>query len=374
MKTVGIVTIHDIYNYGSILQATATQVVVEKLGFKAEIIDYKYPNKYHTQSVSLSEKYKKLILKSSNEFLKNRLPEGKTKVYKRRYADFKNKHYNLSKKTYLEQKSLKTSPPKYDIYMTGSDQVWRPDTMKCDSNFFLEFAGNAKKVAFASSFGCISLDSEYTLKYQKYLASYDYIGVREASGVDLVEELTGTKPSLVLDPTLLLDSSEWSNYIRDYPNTSYDYILVYGDNTHDHYTERLAKHISEVTGLKIIRINGKFYDYFSKDMKFILDAGPAEWLSLFKNASLILGQSFHATAFAINFERPFYAILRGSKNHDARQLHLLETLGLGHRAITCGDEFPLKDELNLDVDYSEVSKVMNIKRMESIDFLKNALS
>lgn len=47
MKRVGIVTMHKVVNYGSALQAWATQEVIRRLGYDVLIIDYVYPNAFH---------------------------------------------------------------------------------------------------------------------------------------------------------------------------------------------------------------------------------------------------------------------------------------------------------------------------------------
>ncbi|MFZ2284905.1 MAG: polysaccharide pyruvyl transferase family protein [Lutibacter sp.] len=366
--SVGIITIHDIYNYGSILQAYATQKVIEDLGYNAEIINYKYPNAYHCQNQSLKGR----VFSKLNGFLKDLLPGKKYETYKRNYSDFTNKHYKLSKEIFPTVDSIIKNPPHYNILLSGSDQIWRAEVMKGDPVFFLDFSKNKKKVAYASSFGSVSIPTEYHAKYRKYLNNFSAIGVREKTGVKMVKELTNINAELVLDPTLLLTKLEWMQVMEIQAKTE-PYILCYGITSKDNYMERLALHIKKHTGYKIIRINGKFFDYFNKSMQYILDAGPAQWLGLFANASLILGQSFHATAFAVNFERPFIPILRGDDNHDSRQLQFLKLIGLENRAITVGDKFPEVDKSLLEVDFKAPIEVLDKERKNSIIFLINAL-
>ncbi len=372
MKNVGIITIHDIYNYGSILQAYATLRAVDKLGFRAEIIDYKYPNIFHSSEISSLKKVKSMALKMGNSFLKDMLPGRKYQTYKKNYKNFTDKHFHLSEKRYPTVQSLMDDPPEYDIFLAGSDQIWRPKFVKADPCFFLGFAKDKKKISYASSFGCTSIPAIYQEKYARYLNSFDAIGVREKPGVDIVKNLTGKDARLVLDPTLLLDRGEWATVMKPHQSNR-PYILCYGNTTEDKYMEKLALHVKKHTGYDVIRVNGKFYDYFNQDMTYILDAGPAEWLGLFANASLVLAQSFHATAFAINFERPVIPLLRGDANHDSRQLQLLEMLDLKHKAVTIGDEFPEINEQILDANYAVPAEILKAEREKSIGFLKTSL-
>jgi hypothetical protein len=265
-----------------------------------------------------------------------------------------------------------TDPPQYDVYIAGSDQIWRPEFVKGDPCFFLDFVSDKNKIAYASSFGCTNIPGVYQAKYTSYLSKFDAIGVREKVGVNIVKNLTGKDAQLVLDPTLLLNQGEWAS-VMEPCNIKRPYILCYGNTTKDKYMERLALHIKSFTGYDIVRVNGKFHDYFNKDMTYILDAGPSEWLGLFANASLVLAQSFHATAFAINFERPVVPILLGNAHHDSRQTHLLGMLNLNYRALTVGDKFPVFNDQLFECDYSESSEKLEKERYASLEFLKASI-
>lgn len=374
MKKIGIATIHDIYNYGSILQAYATQRAVEKMGYDCEIINYRYPNEYHQRKGSLLNVLKSNFLFRVNAFLKNKLPGRKYDTYVKNYNDFKSKYYNLSPMRYSNLDELKNFPPKYDIYLSGSDQIWRPEFVKNDDCFFLNFVEGVKKISYGSSFSSTNIPEEYKETYKKFLNDYSHLGVREASGVSIIKNLTGKDAELVLDPTLLLSKKEWESVLKEF-NSEQPYILCYGQNFGDSYMERLAKYLikEKYPNHKILRLNGKFYDYFNNKMEFVLDAGPAEFLGIFKNASIVLAQSFHATVFSILFEKEFVSILRGSENHDTRQLNLLSLLGLNERKVFIGEDFNKIDVLEKKIDYSVVNTVLGLEKEKSLNYLKKSL-
>lgn len=122
MKTIGIITIHKINNYGSVLQAYALQNVCEKLGYKTEIIDYNFPNSFHSKNVYAlhGDKLPKepIFIKFIYLFALKKQHNG--------IAKFVSKYLNLSRFTYNHPKELIANTPQYDIYITGSDQVWNP--------------------------------------------------------------------------------------------------------------------------------------------------------------------------------------------------------------------------------------------------------
>lgn len=373
-KKVGLVTIHDIYNYGSVLQAYATQKVIESFGYDVEIIDYKYPNKYHSSKINPLIKLKGKLFFIINSLLKDLLPGRKYQQYVKNYKYFKQKNYKLSTNSYKSIEEIKAKPPQYDIYISGSDQIWRAEFVKFDECFLLNFVQNVKKISYASSFGANDVPNEYKNRFSATLNQYNHIGVRESRGVDIVKELTGKDATLVLDPTLLLNKEDWEKVLVEY-NSETPYILCYGQNMGDGYMEKLAKHLKRTAykDHKIVRINGKFYDYFNKEMEFILDAGPAEFLGLFKNASLVLAQSFHATVFSIIFEKKFISILRGDSNHDSRQIQILTLLGLEDRIIYIGDSLSKCSLFVENINYAKVGELLDNERDISFSFIEKSL-
>lgn len=373
MKKAGIITIHDIYNYGSIYQALATQRVVFEHGYDAELIDYQYPNERHHIKRPWWFKALGATLHEGNVFLKNCLPGRPHTHYEKRYREFKERHYRLSAKRYPTAESLQEDPPRYDIYVSGSDQLWRPKFVNDDPSFFLGFAPeNSHRISYASSFGVAKLDSAYTSLYKRYLEKFSAISVREEAGARIVKELTGKDVPVVLDPTLLLNGKQWQR-LASPAGIDEPYILCYGFNPGSRRMEEVAVEMGRKYGLKVVRANGKFHNYFDRKIHYVLDAGPAECLSLFANASFVMAQSFHATAFSINFRKPFYALLRGDSDHDSRQLNILTKLNLLDRVRyvkgLSADRCPVDT-----LDYTEVDAKLQHERQISMNYLKSALA
>jgi len=371
-KKVGLITIHDIFNYGSVLQSYATQKVLTDLGYEVEIIDYKYPNAYHLNDKMSFKKFKGIILTNGNRILKNFLPGKLYLSYVRNYQNCKNEWYNLSSKKYLTQESLVNDPPIYDVYIAGSDQIWRSDLIKNDSSFFLEFAPTGKKrISFASSFGSKTILPQFIENYKNYLNHFDLISVREKQASVILKGLINKECPVVLDPTLLISGDVWRE-LSIIPINKKPFILCYG-NSQNKFMERFALKIQAETGYDVIRINGNFFNYFNRKIKYILDAGPKEWLGYIANAEIILAASFHATAFAVNFNRPFISILRGNENHDLRQINLLHLLKIENRTININEKLPqISDDL-LKFDFTNVNTHLEKARMKSISYLKFSL-
>ena len=200
MKKVGIITMHKVVNYGSALQAYALQRVIEKLGYDCEIIDYVYPNEYHLSQYPKLPAWKSWVL-----FLIQMLygfPQKKRiKLFERFYKDY----LKLSPVCYKSREQLQGNPPHYDIYVTGSDQVWNPKSIVEDTSFMLSFVRNdVHKISYAASFATDSIPDRFRGLYKAYLDMYSAISVREKNGIEIIRNLIEKKSELVLYPTILL--------------------------------------------------------------------------------------------------------------------------------------------------------------------------
>lgn len=368
---VGLITIHDIYNYGSILQAYATQRAIQEIRLSVEIIDYKYPNETHRNAGTL-QTLRTALLRTGNRTLKNFLPGRPYSRYVERYREAKETWYGQMSDRFSSPDALLANPPSYDIYVSGSDQIWHPRSSAADGSFLLGFVPDgARRVSFASSFGVRELPQSLRESYSARLRKYDFIGVRESSGVDLVRKIVGRQASINLDPTLLFDSDFWSAEAVP-PKNPEPYILCYGSNSNSRYMEHLALSFAKQTGLRVVRLNGTFFDFFNRDMEYVLDAGPREWLGYIANAELVIGQSFHATAFAVTFGRPLISLLRGDENHDARQREFLSSVGAEKAILTIGEDFPRYSDYVEQDHYAARGALADLRR-QSFAFLRNAL-
>ena len=255
--------------------------------------------------------------------------------------------------------------------MVGSDQVWNPYTNSNIEPYFLKFAPESSlKIAYASSFGVSQIPKEYHLEYKKLLSNIDKIGVREKNGVEIVNEISGKKASWVLDPTFLLKKEEWKK-IALLPDFQKPYLLLYVLTDSDYITQ-LAYQIAEKLNLQIVRIckNASKEDS-TNDILNVIDAGPREFLGWFHNASFALTTSFHGACFSLNFNVPFYSILKPNKANNSRQISLLSELGLEDRILYVENEKPSDESFGIQFD--KVNVILDRKREESITFLKNSI-
>jgi polysaccharide pyruvyl transferase WcaK-like protein len=370
--TIGITTIHRICNYGSALQTYALQRSISKLGYDCEVIDYIYPNSFHLNARSPVGMTKPKL----SDRAKNAVAEFITQKRKReqRFAEFLSGQIKLSTNHYNSMETIQDDPPFYDTYVTGSDQVWNPRYMLQDPTFLLEFAlPNARRIAYAASFGDSRIDPQYKELYQRNLRKFHAISVRESQGMQIVSDLIGKKPSHVLDPTMLLDETEWK-HLTVVPKLQKKYILCYflgyAFNPFP-YSDDLAEHIRRSTGYELVYLNPSIYQAFSPCIRAVYDAGPCEFLGWISNAEIVLTTSFHGTAFAANFNRPFLSLIDENSSLDCRQISLLNKIQLESQLLRKNAVLP--ECTNISPDFSAANKILENVRYESVDFLRGAL-
>lgn len=372
MSSIGIITIHKINNYGSVLQAYALQRACEQMGYVVEIIDYEFPNEFHRKNLYTNNPKEQ---PTEPRWIKLIFAWDLIRQHKG-ISKFVGKYQKLSTRTFHSPEQLASTPPHYNIYITGSDQLWSPRHCNGDPAFMLHFAPfNAKKISYAASLGSISIPEHLQNSYKNLLSRYNYISVREASNVELIENLTGRNCSVVLDPTLLLNYKEWNSMAPQQRLIKQPYILCYFLNYSFNsfpYVEDFAEYIRKVTGYKLVYVSRPPHKLKFHDRIYKIGATPEEFLALIRDAEMVLTTSFHGTAFAINYGRPVFSVVEGRNAVDTRQIDLLKKIHLENNIVSVNDCFPSPAIAKYDVETEQHN--LECMRTESLNFLRTALS
>lgn len=372
MKVVGIITIHKINNYGSVLQAYALQKACEELGYKTQIIDYCFPNGFHDHNkfatAADSQPSEPTWIKALFGLALKRQHKG--------IGAFVTKYQHLSKKQYHSPEELKVETPGYDVYITGSDQLWSPRHCNGDPAFMLHFArDNATKISYAASIGTNEIPNELQPLYEELLGRYSKIAVREQSSVEIIRNLTGKEATVVLDPTLLLDCKKWNEIAVAKRQFKRKYILCYFLNYSFNafpYVDELAREMQKQTGYEIVRVARPPHNLREPHTHYKVGASPEEFLALVRDSEMVLTTSFHGTAFAVNYGKPVLTVVKDRNASDGRQISLMQALGLDSQIISVQDQLPKALQAQYDVEGEQ--KRLSELREASLDYLKKALN
>ena len=356
-----VITRHAPSNYGSLLQSIATITILERMGHQCKIIDYIRKDEQGLKAILTSLNNKKgwngsFIKKGL--FVLFRYPEEK--IAELKFEKMRSQFLKLTQRcsTIEDLSELKA-----DVFMTGSDQVWGPTINGTyDDAYFLSFVRNVSKIAFAASFGRTDFNNSILASYKKLLSTYNGIAVRENAAVDLLKQMDIPCAGQVLDPTLLLTEEEWSKFITKPNSLPQRYVLVY--QALNEYAKNFAAHV----GLPLYRISPTFHQ-FRRGGKFIYLPDLGEFLSTIKNCSYFITDSFHGTAFALNFNRQFIEILPNNKT-GSRNQSILKLTGLENRIITDFEDFSISND---DIDYKKVNEILYIEKKKSLEVLNYIL-
>ncbi len=373
---VGLITIYHVPNYGSVLQAYATQCILEKMGHECVMINYKYPNEWH---ISQDSRRKQGLIKKI-VYLFGIKPAHRKR---NRLEKFKEKYFHFSKKSYATLDAMMAENwNDFSAFVVGSDQVWNYRYTLGDSAFMLSFVPDNKfKMSLSSSIASKQLPEATKNKYVKYLNRVDKISVREEQGRDVINNELGINKdvTVVLDPTLLLTQEEWmhllsistiSNKVKE-DKYILLYMLTYAFEPRP-YVFELINYYQKELGYKIIALEGYTPPQNANGIVMVdcTSAGIENFIQLFSGAEMVITTSFHGTAFAVNFGIPFISIVPNGNNGDERQKALLKSLELQKCMAPVGMSF---DEINPYYDKVKAKKKLEDLRKASLSWISDAL-
>lgn len=381
---VGLAIVTYTINYGTFLQAFATQAAIRNLGYDTEILNI--------ESVigDVSAARKKYFLRQIFNFselksYRHILSAIIAKRIDRRYRDYMS-HREKCFRTFAEKNfqigekcaswaGITAHCHDFSSVVVGSDQLWRPANIA--GNFYtLNFVPDGvNKIAYATSFGLSEIRKEQSEIAAAFLRRIQYLSCRETSGTKIIRDLTGRSAEVVCDPTLLLTQKDWNSFLPAEPMVEGDYILVYllsSNKDHRAYIKKLAKQTScRIVGV----LHGAGYikgDEHHVD-KAPKDVGPFDFLNLIRHAKYVCTDSFHGSVFSAIFEKDFYVFKRFSDKDrmstNSRITGLLDELGLSQRLVESYEELLLEP-----IDYKKVNENIEKFRSASLRFLSNALA
>lgn len=361
---VGVITFHNAMNYGATLQTYALQKALTKLGTEAAVINY------HTEPIDVlylparaDTLGKKLMFAFSPDF-RRKIREQKYKY--QRYHAFLNKYIKIEG-NYTQYSELEKTPPLYDAYITGSDQVWNVEhTGGFDGAYLLDFVKKGRRISYAASIGSDYIPFQYKSQFEKSLEKFDAISVREQEGVKAVSQVCSKKAEIVLDPTLLLQREDYNEILVE-KKRPYKYILVYMMETNKSMIS-LVNSISSTMGLPIIQ--RRQVSFFNNEADSFYTDTPGEFIGEILNAEYVITNSFHGTVFSIMYEKPFISMLHSSTG--SRVTDLLESLGLDEHIIRTASDFKTMSQFEIK-DKAALRERIDKLAGKSMDFLKKSL-
>ena len=380
MKPIGLVTCYFHHNYGSMLQAYATEMIMQQMELPYQTIACKAPITYMQENKFLYIIKKLLIadwkmrlgkMKIEREKKNNPVFAKNWEVRNKAFDEFANSYFHVSPYCKNRQE-LEAMANNYSAFLVGSDQLWRTDRVE-HGYYTLEWVpDNIRKIAYSTSIGVKEVPWFQVEKNKRFMNRFDYIALREQSACDLVYKLTGRKVQVVLDPTLLFTGDQWMSIQQTEPLTDGKYIFCYllGNNPEQ---REFIKQVKEKTGYKIVALQ-HLDEYIPSDEGFADEApyvGPREFLNYIRNAEYVFTDSFHCSVFSILYKKNFFTFSRfaeGAKQSTNTRIdNLLHIVGLEDRRMTKGKT--VDGIIRFKGSFEEVDEKLNALRKSSMDYL-----
>ena len=382
MRRIGILTFHGADNFGCVLQCMGLQNAVKNLypDTEVEIINYVMPNLLEKQLLMSRNQYEDIKKKFGTKtaikrFLENMRTLKGRMARIRKFDAFRERELNLSGPAFSAED--KFTELHYDICIVGSDQVWNWGLVKNkESIFFLKgMSAGTGKISYAASTGHTRFSEPEVVWFQEHINDMDAISIREKSALAAMQEITGKKVSVCLDPTMLHTAEYWRSFEKK-PRNMGDkkYVFMYGlgynfCKEQEMEACRLARQIAEKEGLEVIHsYYGAYRKRFDDSAKHCYYQGPHEFLWLVDHAEYVINCSYHGTVFSVIFGKPFYTYATGGNS--ARMVDLVETLGIEDRYV----EHALGvDQVNWNIDWQKVNANWDRERNRSLEYLREAV-
>ena len=355
----GILTWYKALNHGAVLQAYATQMVLQELGHECGMLDYDRKVVSQQSTMTIFKKRIRSMLPWEYDYRK------KLKLFE----DEKRKLFD----EFIEEKLTvfgNYSNTKVDIAIIGSDMVF---SLGQGYNPYMFGKGVLadRLISYAASSGGNKVELAQRMGVEKEISdqlnSFKAIGCRDRETEKFIEAISGrTDTKRNIDPVLLYgfkkeliswDSHRWSNHSP--------YILLYSYTGNMDSKEEIREIREFANSRHLCVVSCGYYHPWCDEN---IDASPQEFLEMVENSEYIITDTFHGTVFSLTARKPFVSIIRGN---GFKLKTLLCESGMGYRIA--GYSNSLISVLDKKIDYNPFNSWYEQSRNESLMFLNEQL-
>ena len=340
---IGILTFHQASNYGALLQGYALQQTLIKLGAESQFVQIDM-KRSAPQAAPVLNPFAKRIQKAKE------MRDELFNLFRSQYLDIS--------KTYPKSDDINSD---FDAFIAGSDQIWNLEIPEVDMRYFLPFAEPKKCYSYAASFGSVAVPEKAKEWIAKQLSQFAQISVREEQGRALVKELSGKEAEVCLDPTLLLERSDWQKLVKPYEGKPYLLLFLLQQDA-----ALAEKALTEAArrGLELKVVTASFIPQFGFEAWNTV--GVCDWLTLIAHAGCVYTNSFHGLVFSLLFGREVSLAPLGG-NLGKRNGRLEELLSLLH--ISPEEIAPRP----VHIEEAELDRSFAVRKNESLAYLEKII-
>ncbi len=370
---IGIITVHNVINYGAVFQAFALKEYLRQSlsdGDYINVINYVPAFLENKKKIRFSKDIRADLIEFERLLMRNKINRRD-----KAFESFINRNDSLTNICRTKEEIYETVKD-YDILISGSDQIWNFYITGGDKAYLLDFPKfTGIKMSYASSLGSYRFYKSSETEIAEILNSFSFLSCREKDGCEYIEHLTGRECVQVCDPTLLIQAEAYAKLFEGRVRKKIqklaekDFLLIYNlSNSEEIY--QTARTVADENNYKIYQI----FPSLRKNRnvsKLLNDISPEEFLYLYSKAKFIVTNSFHGTCFSLINGKDFYTVNPTGSNN--RLSSMLGEIGLEDRLLVDGKTASESDN-GLTINYSEFQRKIERFTSESKDYLNTAVA
>lgn len=363
MKTIGILSMQKVINYGSFLQAYGLRKLIKSIYPEVEVnfIDIIPGRKLGLKRISKTQRIKNIISAIREGRFFERI---KDRIFMRKLRRQFEKDFFV-----LLDLNNNNNSKHYSTIVIGSDEVFN-----CCQNaswgFTTQLLGDVKNadniISYAASFGATTLEKISNANILKEVKEsfelFNAISVRDQNSRLSVQKLIAKEPEIHLDPVLISDFEEEIKFAKEFICDE-KFLIVYS------YAGRISskeekENITTFAKKNKLKIYTIFCRYKWAD-KLIIPETPFQLLKIFQKAEYVISDTFHGSIFSIITHRKFCTLIRSSNKE--KMTSLLERFDLLSHAVF--DSSELESKIIQNIDYNFIDEIRKIEKKRSLEYL-----
>lgn len=368
---IGIITFHRAYNCGAMLQAWALKTVLERMGHAVEFPACNHigeRNRWQYDLINPNRRGVQFVRSIIGRCLLNLMSIPYEDISRFRYREFR-------KRNFVERVCEPTEFSKYyDIVIVGSDQVWSVKHTLSEAPVF--FAENipdcVRTVAYAASYGDKPLNDKAVKRVAASLDRFSEVSVREPLAQSQLSVISNKHIDVTLDPTLLLTETDYEAIAKRAEVAKAPYLFMYTLSTAPFFVDT-AKALAHRLGVRCVIAPCYQYSRLGAPKGLTYGISPDRLVSYIRDAQYVLAGSFHGTAMAVIFKKPFLSLRTQVDEYESRPAALLNKIGCEDRLVN-----PITDinqmEALLRCNISPIAfDLLSVERENSLTWLRNVV-
>ena len=355
-----ILSMQDVFNFGSLLQAYGLKKTIEEL--VPDVTVCYLPIKPKSEDNAVADKAVAHFEKDEKKF---------DKYFLHRFINkYTNKKQN-SKFIEFQKNQFTTSPEDeiFDLCIIGSDEVF--NCSNADSwGFTTQLFGNVENaktvITYAASCGFATVDllnAQMKTKIAEAFTKVSAFSVRDIGTQKFVSAMTDKPIEFHLDPVLITSFDVEIENAGKHLQVPENLCIVYSYHNRicDAMEIKQIKQFAKKHGMKLVTIGAS-----QKWISNMLVLNPFEVLYVFSKAKFVITDTFHGTIFASKYNGKFATLLRESNNNKLSDL--VERLDIKDHVIS--------DFSQLEIGYlasdtrEKIQDIVSYEKERTINYLK----